>query len=63
MLDEMDEQGHLATVPITGDELALCDYVGEVVDMVKRHNCFLNINTSFSRFIVSDFQPSWLNIS
>ena len=63
LLDEMDEQGHLATVSITGGEPALCDYVGEVVDMVKRHNCFLNINTNFSRFIVSDLQPSWLNIS
>ena len=63
LLDEMDAQGHLATVSITGGEPALCDYVGEVVDMVKSHNCFLNINTNFSLFIVSNLQPSWLNIS
>lgn len=63
LLDEMDAQGHLATVSITGGEPALCDYVGEVVDMVKRHNCFLNINSNFSRFIASNLQPSWLNIS
>lgn len=63
LLDEMDAQGHLATVSITGGEPALCDYVGDVVDMVKSHNCFLNINTTFSRFITSNLQPSWLNIS
>jgi len=63
LLDEMDAQGHLSTVSITGGEPALCDYVGEVVDMVRSHNCFLNINTNFSRFITSNLQPSWLNIS
>lgn len=49
LLDEMDMQGHLVTVSITRGEPAFCDYVGEVVDVVKRHNCFLNINTNFSR--------------
>ncbi|MBQ7773762.1 MAG: radical SAM protein [Bacteroidales bacterium] len=37
LLYEMDAQGHLSTVSITGGEPALCDYVGEVVDMVKRY--------------------------
>lgn len=63
LLNEMDKQGHLTTVSITGGEPALCDYIGEVVDMVKQHNCFLNINTNFSKFIVSNMQPDWLNIS
>lgn len=63
LLDEMDAQGHLATVSITGGEPSLCDYVGEVVDMVRGYDCFLNINTNFSRFIESRLQPSWLNIS
>ena len=63
LLDEMDAQGHLATVSITGGEPALCDHVGEVVDMVKSHNGFQNINTNFSRFITSNLQPTWLNIS
>ena len=27
------------------------------------HNCFMDIDTNFSRFIVNCFQPSWLDIS
>jgi hypothetical protein len=37
--------------------------IGEVVALVMSHNCFMDINTNFSRFIVNCFQPSWLDIS
>lgn len=63
LLDEMDEQGHLATVSITGGEPSICRHTGEVIDMVRSHGCFLNINTNFTNFIDRSLQPSWLNIS
>lgn len=63
LLDEMDEQGHLATVSITGGEPSICGHTSDVIDMVRGHGCFLNINTNFTRIIESALQPSWLNIS
>ena len=63
IITELDKQGHLATVSITGGEPSLCEYVDEVIDFVKEHNAFLNINTNFSRVIISKEDPDWLNIS
>lgn len=63
LLNEMDAQGHLTTVSITGGEPSLCDHTGAVIALVKEHNCFLNINTNFSHFIIGYHQPDWLNIS
>ena len=63
LLTELDQQQMDGTVSITGGEPSLCAHAGEVVDIIKRHNRFLNINTNFHHTIDSTLDPDWLNIS
>jgi organic radical activating enzyme len=63
LLTELDQQQMEGTVSITGGEPSLCAHAGEVVDIIKRHNRFLNINTNFHHTIDSTLDPDWLNIS
>jgi MoaA/NifB/PqqE/SkfB family radical SAM enzyme len=63
LLTELDQQQMDGTVSITGGEPSLCTHAGEVVDIIKRHNRFLNINTNFHHTIDSTLDPDWLNIS
>lgn len=63
LMQEMNAQGYLATVSITGGEPSLYDHIGDIIDYVKLYNVFLNINTNFHRIIPSKYDPDWLNIS
>ena len=64
LIAELDSQGHLATVSITGGEPSLSPIAGDVVDFLKGHyKVFLNINTNFSKTIGSKLDPDWVNIS
>ena len=63
MLWQLDDQGIDGTVSITGGEPSLCGHSGTVVDILKTHKRFLNINTNFHNMIYSSLDPDWLNIS
>lgn len=64
LIAELDSQGHLATVSITGGEPSLSPIAAEAVDFLKgNYNVFLNINTNFSKTIDSQLDPDWVNIS
>ena len=63
LLSELDAQQMDGTVSITGGEPSLCKHAGQVVDIIKRHNRFLNINTNFHHTIDSRLDPDWVNIS
>lgn len=64
LIAELDSQGHLATVSITGGEPSLSPIAGDVVDFLKgNYKVFLNINTNFSKTIDSKLDPDWVNIS
>ena len=63
LLEQMSLQGHLTTVSITGGEPSLCQYTGEVVDLIKSYDTFLNINTNFHQTISSVSDADWINIS
>lgn len=63
LLTELDVQQMDGTVSITGGEPSLCKYTGNVIDIIKNHNRFLNINTNFHHTIDSKLDPDWLNIS
>lgn len=64
LISELNEQGHLATVSITGGEPSLSPIAGNVIDFLKgNYKVFLNINTNFSKAIDSKLDPDWVNIS
>lgn len=64
LITELDSQGHLATVSITGGEPSLSPIAAEAVDFLKgNYKVFLNINTNFSKTIDSQLDPDWVNIS
>ena len=64
LIAELDSQGHLATVSITGGEPSLSPIAAEAVDFLKgNYKVFLNINTNFSETIDSQLDPDWVNIS
>ena len=64
LIAELDSQGHLATVSITGGEPSISPIAGDVVDFLKgNYKVFLNINTNFSKTIDSLLDPDWVNIS
>lgn len=47
MLKEMQDQGILFSVSITGGEPTLCNYLGELLDIISRYNIhFLTMNTN-----------------
>lgn len=64
LIAELDCQGHLATVSITGGEPSLSPITSDVVDFLKgNYKVFININTNFSKTIDSKLDPDWVNIS
>lgn len=65
LLNQLAAQGHLTTVSITGGEPSICNYTGEVVDMIKLEHpdVFLTINTNLSDVVYSAEDFDWINIS
>ena len=63
LLHQMNEQGLLSTVTITGGEPTLCKHLGEVLDCISRYNVFSSMNTHGRGITKMEHAPTWINIS
>ena len=63
LLHQMDEQGILSTVTITGGEPTLCKHLPEALEMLSRYNTFSSMNSTGRDIKDMDNAPDWINIS
>ena len=63
LFEQMNAQGLLATVSITGGEPTLCKHLPEVLELISKYNVFSSLNTTGRNIKQLSNAPDWINIS